>query len=251
MDRQSKLQRVVDLFAGFANSATTSFLVSQKPELSFVIPYIATTLQVMLIDIGYDFVNKTLSKREIEKFSISFITAANKIKARQDIGDNLRNDSFFQDKTDDYSDAYKLLEAVFIESRNEFENKKLIYLGNLTANLLYTDRHDYNRCLYFITLTENLNYRQLCYLKLLKNKSIYNLERKIVIGKDSYKVLPIDHRYELHQMVTTCILKGPREFKPNSSFPLENYNTDWVGDELYELMNLDEIPEADIEIINK
>lgn len=55
-----------------------------------------------------------------------------------------------------------------------------------------------------------------------------------------------DERYELYGLIVPNILKGPKEFKSEVTYPVEWYNIDWVGERLYELMNLDEIDQEDI-----
>ena len=242
MDENDNLKNISKVLTGFLNIATVKTIEANIPETTPIAPYISTTFQA----IGNEIIERIFSKREKEKISITYLTACQKIYERVENGDIPRDEVFFTRPEGDYSSADKLLEAVFIESRNEYDNKKLVYLGNLTANLLFTNEHDFDRCMYFIKIAENLNYRQLCYISLLNNKSKYKLDRKVDLNKTPYMIMPIDHRSELNDMVVKCIIKGPKEFKPDLALPLEWYNTDWVGEQLYKLMNLEMIPEIDV-----
>src|SRR6266851_208690 len=81
--------------------------------------------------VGDEVTSRRLSPRQRARVgSVIWYTTA-KIKANQDGGAAVRSDGFFDAQQDDRSAAEEIAEAVLLAAEQEYEERKLRYLGNL------------------------------------------------------------------------------------------------------------------------
>lgn len=246
LDHEEKYNKLLEWISGIVNVGTTQLISSQDPALSTIAPYVGTTFQTIISDIGSDIISRSLSIKEQSRIGKAFYFALKKINDNATNSKPFRDDDFSKYSSESLSEASEFLEAVLIDAQKEYQEKKIKFLGNLYANSLFKKEFDKHWLFYFLKLSESLSFRQLCYIAVLKDKPMYGLDRKVDIQKDSYAIMRADQRYELYQMILPNIIKGPTEFNANIAFPIEWYNIDWVGEQLFELMNLNEIEQEDI-----
>jgi len=245
-ERNIKYKKLLDWVANIVNIGSTQLISSQNPILSGVAPYIGATIQTLFSEIGSDIISRTLSKKEQNRIGKAFYYALKKINDNSINNKPFRDDAFTKYSSETLSEASEFLEAILIDAQKEYQEKKIKFLGNMYANSLFTGNLDKHWLFYFLKLCETLSFRQLCYIAVLMEKGLYGLDRKVDMQKDSYAIMRADQRFELNQMIVPNIIKGPRDFNSNVAYPFEWYNIDWVGERLFELMNLNEIDPEDI-----
>ena len=228
------------------NICTTQEIILADPFLRSIAPYLGITVQNIIEGIGAEIIERQYSKREEHRIGSAIYFALKKVHENTNKGLPIRDDNFLDKNDIGYSNADEFIEALITISQKEYQENKIKYLGYLYANSLFFKKYDLNWFLYFIKIAESLTFRQICFINIFKKKKDYNLERNVQLKKDSYMILRADQRYELYELINLSILRGPREFKPDLALPPEWYNIDWVGNVLYELMNLEEISESEI-----
>ena len=80
---------------------------------------------------------------------------------------------FFTHKTNERSSAEEIIEGVVLAAQREYEERKILYYGNLLANIAFSPGISKAHANLLIKLGQNLSYRQLCLLVLFArpNKS--------------------------------------------------------------------------------
>lgn len=109
-----------------------------------------------------------LGDQEKKRVGALIIITANKLQQRLDMGEDLRQDDFFVTawNQESMSDAEQIIERALLAVQRDPEESKLLYMGNLIANLCFDDSFDINMAHQLIKRAEELTYRQLCILKI-------------------------------------------------------------------------------------
>lgn len=102
--------------------------------------------------------------------------ALSRINERIKSGHIPRGDSFFLERSGVRPDGEQLLEGVLLKARDEYEEKKLKYMGNFFANLAFTDSVSVHTASLLLKQTERLTYRQMCLLALINEEGSFNFE---------------------------------------------------------------------------
>lgn len=103
------------------------------------------------------------------------IHAANKIESHRRNGKSLREDGFFDGNISERSAADEIAEGVILAAQREHEEKKLMYLGNLLANIAYSPGISRAHGDELIKIGRNLSYRQLCLLSIFGQNDKFDL----------------------------------------------------------------------------
>jgi len=114
--------------------------------------------------------DRVLSNREKVRVSSVAYYALKNIENRQKHGESIRDDGFFDEKTGKRSDAEEIFEGVLLKAKNEHEEKKTRILGNIFANTAFTMSFSAGEANYLLKIIDNLTYRDLCILALVKRK---------------------------------------------------------------------------------
>lgn len=109
-----------------------------------------------------DFADRQLSAREQERVGATAALAFDKINKQSGNGERLREKEFFQSSDTGRSDAEELLEGTLRQAREEYEEKKLQFLGNFYSNLVFSPGVTANEANYYLRLFDQLTYRQFC-----------------------------------------------------------------------------------------
>ena len=139
------------------------------------------------------------------------------------------------------------MENVLLKSQREPEEKKLPYMANLFANISFDPTTSSEMAHQIIRTAGELTYRQLCLLRLAMVKDKFDLRGSDYRGRGSFTK-------ELYQVLYEClglysrgyvnfgseVLFGPTDVKP-ASMTLQGLGTD-----TYNLMGLQDIPQAEI-----
>lgn len=109
-----------------------------------------------------DFADRQLSAREQERVGATAALAFDKISKQSGNGERLREKTFFESSGKARSDAEELLEGTLRQAREEYEEKKLQFLGNFYANLVFSPGVTTTEANYYLRLFDQLTYRQFC-----------------------------------------------------------------------------------------
>lgn len=208
-------------------------------------PFAGTAVVAALGDVTKrvisDFAERFLSSREKERVEATFKNAIEKIKYNQDAGYTLRSDGFFDSSDTGSSDADEILEAVLIKAKNESEEKKTKYLGNIFANVAF--RPDVSKSLagFCIKTVELLSYQQLCFLALVAKVGVLHVEtlRNRDHSDPDLEVLKKEEMaLHITDLGTLGLIKGTGSWTDTLSV---------LGRVFFELANLEDIPEKDLD----
>ena len=117
-----------------------------------------------------DIASRHLSYREQERVGATAAIALNQIKQAIDNGEQPRNDGFFDEQENHRSSAEEIFEGTLRKAKEEHEEKKLKLLGNFFHNVSFSPGITVAEANYYLSLIDNLTYRQLCVLGILKLK---------------------------------------------------------------------------------
>jgi hypothetical protein len=197
--------------------------------------------------IGNEVSERHLGPREKIRIGGVLAIAASEINRRIQRGEKIRDDDFFEEEQKGRTDAAEVLESVLLKSQREPEEKKLPYMGYMLANIVF-DREIKAEMAHQITkVAEQLTYRQLCVLKLAVVKDSFDLKNGDYRGQGSFSK-------ELYQILYECLylsqmglinFGGEVVFGPTDIAP-SNMTVQGLGVDLYDLMQLQLIPNPDI-----
>lgn len=88
----------------------------------------------------HNLVNQFTTQRQAKRIKDVSQYALNGIKHRLENDEKLRDDGFFE-RTIDRSNAEESFEAVLLKAQDEFEEKKIPYLGNNTGGSVKMRKH--------------------------------------------------------------------------------------------------------------
>ncbi len=188
------------------------------------------------------------SPRERLRIATVLIIANEKINENLKQGRKIRGDGFFTPGIDERSPSEEIMEGVLRAAQKEYEEKKIVYIGNLLANLAFEEevsRGDANR---LIREAEQLSYRQLCILSLGKNKERYALRKTDYRGGGQFS---FSLMVAMEDMSDVCT-RGMINFGGEALLGITDVNPGKMalqstGNALYTLMELSEIRREDLE----
>jgi len=210
-----------------------------------------------------DMANRVLSTREVTRVGATAQYAITKVKERLDSGDKLRDDDFFEDKRKGRTDAEEIFEGVLLKAKTEHEEKKTKILGNIFANIAFFRGFSVGEANHLLRITENLTYRKMCILSLVKRKDEI---QGIKLREESYsdyweepgkKITLFETAstvQEAYEMYGLGLILCKDRAEEGSFWSL----TEWtdiapngleltpMGERYYQVMGLDDIPEEDV-----
>ena len=200
--------------------------------------------------VGQELSSRHFAPREEARVGYVFTLAAAEIVRRVGEGENVRSDGFFHESQQSRSDAEEVWETVLLKAQREPEEKKLPYMAHLLANLAFHPEVGVHMAHQLTKTSEQLTYRQLCILRLSVIGHPLGLRQEDYRGqgtftRDLYQLL---HEYlDLYNRGFINfggeVVSGPTDIKPGST------TVQGIGTDIYNLMHLWEIPDAEIEPI--
>ena len=208
-----------------------------------------TALAMALKRLGSEIAERLLSPREQARIGYVLGQAVIEIQERIDQGEALREDGFFDARQGGRSDAEEVAESVLLKSQREAEEKKLPYMAHLLANIAFDPAISAEMAHQITKIAEQLTYRQLCILKLAVVKELFSLRDSTYhdhdhdsFPKQLYSIL-----YEYYELCQreyiangNTVVVGLTDIVPSQA------NIQGLGADMYRLMRLDAIPDADI-----
>jgi hypothetical protein len=195
------------------------------------------------LEIVADFAMRDLSRREKVKAGAGLAFAYDKIVRYLDEGHKPRDDGFFERSTGERSASDEILEGILFKCRNEFEEKKLKFIGNIYANTAFMPEVTIAGANWLLQKSSELTYRQLCMIAIIEQKKNKGV---------SWGPHDGDPAFQMEYKHIDDMLE--RDHSPDS---VRSYNETgeglWViglsrvGKFCYEVMGLKEIPADDLE----
>ncbi|GBE90642.1 hypothetical protein [Nostoc cycadae] len=203
-----------------------------------------------------DFADRSLSKKEKDRIGTTVYFALEKIEIYLNCGRVPRSDGFFE--ANDHKRPYseEILEGVLLKSRDEHEEKKLKILGNIFANIAFSEI-SLTESNYILKITDILTYSQICILALINQEKTLDVKdyfyygwlekNPIKNGFSDEKQCFLQQLYEMYNLGLLEWTKQDRR-KPNEQKKLF---LDALGKRYCKLANLEEVSQEDIEYVKK
>ena len=203
---------------------------------------------------------RQLSTRERMRVGTVLDVVITEIRRRVEAGESVRADGFFDEKETGRSDAEEVAESVLLKVQREPEEKKIQYMGYMLSSIPFDPEISVQMAHQLTKIAEQLTYQQLCILKLSVVKDKYGLRGKDYrdhddFGKDLYPVLYAcaelyDKEYinfggEANFHIGEHMDYGATIHRLTRAIPAR-MTLQGIGVDLYDLMRLCLIPDADI-----
>lgn len=252
LEEREKIKNVINIgseITGALGSTILSLLLGGNEGViagTIAKPIFTNSLKTII-----DFANRKLSKREEIRIGATTTYTLIKIKQYLDNGYEPRTDGFFSISENTRSNAEEIFEGVLQKSKNEHEEKKIKILGNLFANIAFSNDTSIGQANHILNITETLTYRQLCLLSLTCKDS---RPANITLHKTPY--FRIDDNLVPEE--TISVLQEWLEVNKKGLIFYENSLLNWsyitpnemalsiLGKKVYKILGLQEIPEEDI-----
>ena len=197
--------------------------------------------------LGSETSERFLSSRERARVGYVFGQAAVEIRERIGRGEALRDDGFFDAQQRNRSNAEEVGESILLKSQTKPEEKKLPYMAHLLANIAFESTIQAEMAHQITKVSEQLTYRQLCILKLAVAKDRFPLRVSNYHDSESFPKQLYSILYEYCELFQreylangNTVVVGLTDIIPSQA------NIQGLGADLYRLMRLDTIPDADI-----
>lgn len=249
---QSALQSFIKegiIVAGEASSAGTGALIGGLvggiPGACIggaLTPVIASIFQ----HVADEFFTRILGKREKARVSAVFYYSIEKINQNIENGLKVREDFECPKNSIGRHFAEEILEGILLAAQRDHEEKKLPYYSNLIANLAFHPEIDRAQANLLIRIGRELSYQQLCLLRVLAQRTDYNLSER-----PAYEILSelgcngIALFQELYDLNTRKIIGG-EGFMGQSFLKPRTTGLSRIGETIYSLMELDKINYDDV-----
>jgi hypothetical protein len=233
-------KKLIELGAEFAGSAAGGALgFFAAGPTGAAVGAIAGTAITKSLSIISDVAHRHLSDREKMRTGAGLVFALGKISTYLESGLEPRNDGFFDTDITERSKSDEVLEGTLIKCRDETEERKVRFLGNIYANVAFRSDISIAASNWLLQKADELTYRQLCILSIIKQK-----ENKGV----SWGPNDGDPAFELEYKAIEDLFKRDSshyaiKLEKETGEGREILGLSRSGKFIYELMNLDEIPE--------
>lgn len=216
-------------------------IAPEKPLLVATAAALGVTLD-MICNTVLDTSEKNLSNREKMRTAACALYTIARISARLANGDKTREDNFFiRENNSNRAPSEEIFEGILIAAKNEHEEKKTKFLGNLIANISFDSTISKSKANFLIKIMERLSYDQLSIIALFQEEgkkslhwgfSFTEYEELMTLN---YLEVSMEELYSLK--IIGSIRGGGGTF---GSVALNKF-----GQDLYSLASLDELESED------
>ncbi len=205
-----------------------------------------------------DFANRHLSHREEMRVGAVAALVIDGLRNRLEQGQQPRDDGFFTVSFSGRSKAEEIFEGVLQKSKNEFEEKKIKYYANIFENAAFDEKFTPETLSHILAIAERLTYRQLCLLLLFSKPQPFPLRDKDYHSRPSAKGETVNVLAEVFDLCQHSMIRrykpGPHPRERIPILGLSDICPAWMvrisyGNRLYELMQLDVLPNDDLKSV--
>lgn len=253
-DTAKKLVSLGSAITGNLATTVTGYLVAGPPGAlagSAVGPIVTT-----LGELSGDFLARNLSNREIEKVALGFTYSVNRIWERLLAGE-IPQQSFFATSANGKSPAHEILEGVLTKCKNEHEEKKARYIGNIFGNAAFLEASPalVNQVL---RVGEIMTYRQMCVVSLIERRNDLGFDsrawstsnlRNLKASQSSISVELANFLREVYELGPNRL--GLLSYQGDGIIydASEHGDLTATGKICFELMDLSDVPEMELRAI--
>jgi hypothetical protein len=211
--------------------------------------------------VGVELYARFLAPRQGARAAGALAVAVVKVEERLEAGDEPRRDGFFDRGPDGRADADEVLEGTLLTAANAYEERKVPLIGRLWANLVFDETVSARHANYLLRLADRLTYGQLVALAFFHDAQSGDYEHAL-IGLQGSGPLPSPALLAELDDLSAARLLGLRQTDGSVIAPTEAWSpSNWskaklaqaalmpVGDRLWRLMELHQLPSADVDAV--
>ena len=237
---------ISDILAS-CTSATLPILFQGSPESVLLASVLPPLLSKAFNAIGDDLLKKNLTQKEMKILGISYAYAINTIKDNKDKGLAFRTDNLFIEGVDENSKVEDILESTFKNAINDYEDEKSKFYGYFIGNLPFASEIGYSYSFTIQRIIKNLSYKELCIIRYFKNNGILKLQNFDSFKNDGLNIEKNEMAFYYKNLLSLGVIhKSP---PMTMHFELDNMKLSPLGNNIYTLLNLQEIDRKEIELI--
>jgi hypothetical protein len=178
---------------------------------------------------------------------ISYAYAINTIKENKDKGLAFRTDNLFIEGVDENSKVEDILESTLKNAINDYEDEKSKFYGYFIGNLPFASEIGYSYSFTIQRIIKNLSYKELCIIRYFKNNGILKLQNFDSFKNDGLNIEKNEMAFYFKNLLSLGVIhKSP---PMTMHFELDNMKLSPLGNNIYTLLNLQEIDRKEIELI--
>lgn len=237
---------ISDILAS-CTSATLPILFQGSPESVLLASVLPPLLSKAFNAIGDDLLKKNLTQKEMKILGISYAYAINTIKENKDKGLAFRTDNLFIEGVDENSKVEDILESTLKNAINDYEDEKSKFYGYFIGNLPFASEIGYSYSFTIQKIIKNLSYKELCIIRYFKNNGILKLQNFDSFKNDGLNIEKNEMAFYFKNLLSLGVIhKSP---PMTMHFELDNMKLSPLGNNIYTLLNLQEIDRKEIELI--
>lgn len=237
---------ISDILAS-CTSATLPILFQGSPESVLLASVLPPLLSKAFNAIGDDLLKKNLTQKEMKILGISYAYAINTIKDNKDKGLAFRTDNLFIEGVDENSKVEDILESTLKNAINDYEDEKSKFYGYFIGNLPFASEIGYSYSFTIQRIIKNLSYKELCIIRYFKNNGILKLQNFDSFKNDGLNIEKNEMAFYFKNLLSLGVIhKSP---PMTMHFELDNMKLSPLGNNIYTLLNLQEIDRKEIELI--
>ena len=237
---------ISDILAS-CTSATLPILFQGSPESVLLASVLPPLLSKAFNAIGDDLLKKNLTQKEMKILGISYAYAINTIKENKDKGLAFRTDNLFIEGVDENSKVEDILESTLKNAINDYEDEKSKFYGYFIGNLPFASEIGYSYSFTIQRIIKNLSYKELCIIRYFKNNGILKLQNFDSFKNDGLNIEKNEMAFYFKNLLSLGVIhKSP---PMTMHFELDNMKLSPIGNNIYTLLNLQEIDRKEIDLI--
>lgn len=235
MTKEKYAEKLISLgedITGNVASTVVGFLICGPPGAfigAAVGPIVKTVLKT-----SNDFMLRTFSPREKIKIGAGYTYAVDTIRKHIENGKSPRTDGFFEIRPSGTAAADEIFEGALIKCKNEHEEKKMKFLGNIFANAAFMTISPASVGL-VLRIAERTTYRQICLVSLVGQRHNLNFETSTFSYRTSKSGEALLVFYEVEDLDGVIIDEGG-----------DRKELSQVGQACFDLMGLQDVPKEDL-----
>lgn len=253
-DKASELIAAGADLAGTLATTAAGFLVA-GPAGAFGGAVGGLVLKQALTKVGADIHDRMLGPRERVRIGAAGTYAIARIERNLKEGKPPRDDGFFQGKKKhERSQAEEVLEGVLLKAKNDHEEKKAQYLGNLFGNVAFDPYLSASEANLILKYVEEMTYRELLCIALLGKSAAFNLRISPFPTQVTYTTLGVLH--EIYDLARKDIVRQQVPGADAGEIILElrqivpaHLSLRAFGQIIYTALSLDEVPHDEVELL--
>lgn len=191
---------------------------------------------------------RVLSPRQRSRVQRTLDMARQDVEEKQKVGTFVeRNDSFFELREADVSDAGKLLEETLYKCTDEFEERKLVHYAKLYSNICFRNDITYEYGYVLLRLARELSYRQMAILAYMADGYEIDMnewDKVFKANKDIQKYY--DFYVECQSLYRWRLTCQPNDYQGIQLGDTPRTVISTMGKDLHDLMELNTIDTTDV-----